>query len=344
MTDLSIAAIVPLYNGARWIEGTIRSVFAQSLQPNEFIVVDDGSTDDGAGVAIVERLAQERPITLLRKSNGRQSAARNYAIAHSTSALIALLDQDDEWYPTHLAELVKPYQEKRDRPLALVYSHLSQVDEKGLIVRRRFLDGWSPKQTVVECLANDMGIQPSATLISREAFDRVGRFDESLSCYEDDDLFLRLFRAGYDMVFVDKILSFWRIHTGSCMHSDNMWRSIRLYMDKQLREFPEYKDLIVRRFFMNAIHLHLRSLKAGAPLKQSIAFMLEISPLLPLRHRLLLAGGAPFLQTEKRFDFARNVGHTIRYGKIMSFIEMVIDAVPRSRIDHQEYISLQKSV
>src|SRR5713226_3282985 len=94
MTDISIVAIIPLYNGAKWIEGAIRSVFAQTLQPDEFIVVDDGSTDCGAGVAIVERLAQERPITLLRKSNGRQSAARNFGVAHSASALIALLDQD----------------------------------------------------------------------------------------------------------------------------------------------------------------------------------------------------------------------------------------------------------
>jgi glycosyltransferase involved in cell wall biosynthesis len=330
MSDFSIAAIVPLYNGARWIEGTIRSVFVQTLQPEEIIVVDDGSTDGGAGAAIVEKLARERPITLLRQANGRQSAARNFGIAHSKSALIALLDQDDEWYPNHLEELVKPYQENRDRPLALTYSHLSHVDENGLIVRRRFLDWWSPKQTLVECLANDMGIQPSATLMSRAAFDRVGGFDESLSCCEDDDLFLRLFRAGYDMAFVNKICSFWRIHTGSCMHSDNMWRSIRLYMDKQLREFPEYKDLIVRRFFMNAIHLHLRSLKAGAPLKQSIAFMREISPLLPLRHRLLLAGGAPFLQTEKRFEFAQKVGRAIRYGAVMSFVEMVAGAIPNS--------------
>jgi glycosyltransferase involved in cell wall biosynthesis len=283
MTDFSIAAIIPLYNGARWIEGAIRSVFSQTLQPDEFIVVDDGSTDGGAGAAIVERLARERPITLLRKVNGRQSAARNFGIRHSTSALIALLDQDDEWYANHLEELVKPYYEIRDRPLALTYSHLSHVDENGLIVRRRFLDGWSPKQTVMECLANDMGIQPSATLMSRAAFDMVGGFDETLSCYEDDDLFLRLFRAGYDMAFVNRICSFWRIHAGSCMHSDNMWRSIRLYMNKQLREFPQYKDLIVRRFFMNAVHLHLRSLKAGSPLKQSIAFMRDLSPLLPLR-------------------------------------------------------------
>jgi glycosyltransferase involved in cell wall biosynthesis len=330
MSDFSIAAIIPLYNGAQWIEGTLRSVFAQTLQPDEIIVVDDGSTDGGAGLAIVEKLARERPITLLRQANGGQSAARNLGIARSASTLIALLDQDDEWYPNHLEELVKPYHENRDRPLALTYSHLSHVDEKGLVVRRRFLDWWSPKQTLVECLADDMGIQPSATLISRAAFDMVGGFDEALSCYEDDDLFLRLFRAGYDMAFVNKICSFWRIHSGSCMHSDNMWRSIRLYMDKQLREFPEYKDIIVRRFFRNAVHLHLRSLKAGVPLKQSIAFMREIAPLLPLRHRLILVGGAPFLKTEKRFELAQKIGGAIRYGALMSFVEMIVDAIPSS--------------
>jgi glycosyltransferase involved in cell wall biosynthesis len=106
MSDFSIAAIIPLYNGARWIEGAIRGFFAQTLQPDEFIVVDDGSTDDGAGAAIVERLALERPIRLLQKENGRQSAARNFGVKHSASALIALLDQDDEWYPNHLEELI----------------------------------------------------------------------------------------------------------------------------------------------------------------------------------------------------------------------------------------------
>ena len=80
--DLSIVAIIPLYNGARWIEQSIRSVLAQTLMPDEFIVVDDGSTDDGAGTAIVERLRQNYPlITLRRKLNGGQSSARNFAAA-----------------------------------------------------------------------------------------------------------------------------------------------------------------------------------------------------------------------------------------------------------------------
>jgi glycosyltransferase involved in cell wall biosynthesis len=58
--DRSIVTVIPLYNGAVWIEGTIRSVFAQTIQPDEFIVVDDGSTDGGP--AIVRKLAQERPL------------------------------------------------------------------------------------------------------------------------------------------------------------------------------------------------------------------------------------------------------------------------------------------
>jgi hypothetical protein len=83
-------------------------------------------------------------------------------------------------------------------------------------------------------------------------------------------------------------------------------------MDKQLQEFPEYKTVIVRRFFWNAIHLHIRSLKAGTPLKQSINFMREIRPLLPWQHRMLLAFGAPLLQSDRRFMIARRVGQVVR--------------------------------
>lgn len=311
MSNTSIVAIIPLYNGARWIEKTIRSVLAQTVQPDEFIVVDDGSTDDGP--QIVKALAKDHPqIRLLSKPNGRQSAARNFGVAHSKSALIALLDQDDEWYPNHLAELVQPFHVGRDRPLALSYSHLSHVDENGLVVRRRLLDDWKPRQTIEECLSGDMGIQPSATLISREAFDSVGGFDEQLSCYEDDDLFLRFFRHGYDMAFVPKICSFWRIHSGSCMHSDNMWASIRIYMGKQLREYPEHTRLIVRRFFMNAIHLNHRALRSGVNLRQALDFLYEIRSQLPLSYRVLLFGGAPLLRTESRFLAALRVRRMVR--------------------------------
>jgi glycosyltransferase involved in cell wall biosynthesis len=82
----SIVAIMPLYNGARWVEESIRSVLAQTLQPNEFIVVDDGSTDEGP--EIVERLASEypHPLVIARKiivkNQPRPSRKTPYDDAH----------------------------------------------------------------------------------------------------------------------------------------------------------------------------------------------------------------------------------------------------------------------
>src|SRR5690348_9114074 len=100
-----IAAIVPLFNGAKYIELAIRSILEQTHARHEIIVVDDGSTDNGA--EIVRRI--ECPITVLTKENGGQSSARNLGVKHATSDLIAFLDQDDIWYPHHLEALAKPF-------------------------------------------------------------------------------------------------------------------------------------------------------------------------------------------------------------------------------------------
>lgn len=213
-----IAAIIPLYNGARWIEQSLRSVLGQTLQPHEIIVVDDGSTDDGRGAALVTSIAAEgHPIRLLRKPNGGQSSARNFGVRHSTCQLIAFLDQDDSWYANHLERLLRSASRYRGGPpLGFVYSNLDETDEHGGLVHRNRLHatpGRHPRDTIAEYLSFDMFILPSASLIVRKAFDRVGGFDERLCGCEDDDLFLRLFTAGYANVFIDEPLSQWRIYS-----------------------------------------------------------------------------------------------------------------------------------
>src|SRR5664280_27489 len=152
--SLTIVAIIPLYNGARWIEQSVRSVMAQTLKPDEVIVVDDGSTDGGP--AVVKKLISKHPsVRLLRKENGGQSSARNYGIKHSKSSLIALLDQDDAWYAPHLEELVKPFKERQPIPLGWVYSNLDEADGSCGILNRNFLTSLPvqhPKLSLFLCL------------------------------------------------------------------------------------------------------------------------------------------------------------------------------------------------
>jgi len=140
MPAKTIAAIIPLHNGARWIEGALDSILSQTLKPDEVIAVDDGSTDDGAGSRIVADLARKHAVTLLHKENGGQSSARNHGVAHATSDLIALLDQDDAWYPNHLADLIRPFHQNcRSKQLGWVYSDLEEVDDTGAMVQHRLL-------------------------------------------------------------------------------------------------------------------------------------------------------------------------------------------------------------
>ena len=267
-----ITAIIPLYNGREFIREALESILAQTLPPDEIIVVDDGSTDDGAD--IVREMAKNHPIRLLQKPNGGQSSARNIGVAHAHGDLIALLDQDDAWYPHHLATLVEPFAEPRPVELGWTYSNLDRIDHDGSMLMKSFLDSTGsahPKTTLMQCLGEDMYVLPSASLISRKAFMEAGGFDETLSGYEDDDLFLRLFRAGYENVYINVPLSKWRIYPTSTSYSPRMVASRLIYAQKLLREFPDDKvqlryyasGLIAPRFFAQMMAEYRKALTSG---------------------------------------------------------------------------------
>jgi glycosyltransferase involved in cell wall biosynthesis len=236
----TIAAIIPLYNGAAYIDAAIRSVLDQERPADEIIVVDDGSTDNGP--SIVEAMAAANSkVRLLRKENGGQGSARNYGVAHCSSDLIALLDQDDYWYNDHLKELERAFVDANDSRLAYVYSNLDRIDREGMMVQHDYLDYFKieehPKRTLVGCLKGDMYILPSATLISKPAFQSVNGFDQRLRGYEDDDLFLKFFCAGFKSSYVNKALSGWRIHAGSSSTSVRMLVSAQIYYDRLIETF-----------------------------------------------------------------------------------------------------------
>lgn len=245
----AITAVVPLYNGAPFIAEALRSIESQTLRPVRTIVVDDGSTDDGP--AIVESLARDQTILLIRKSNGGQSSARNAGVARATTPLVAFLDQDDVWYPRHLEMLVTPFATAGSQRPGWVYGNLDTVDHAGRLLSQAYLDRFvrteHPKRTLRGCLANDMFVLPSASLIDVAAFREIGGFDEALIGYEDDDLFVRMFMHGYRNVYVNETLSQWRMHPRSASGSPAMLRSRLAYFHK-VREALSGYDPALRTF------------------------------------------------------------------------------------------------
>lgn len=262
---------MPLYNGELWVEEALDSVLAQTVRPDEFLVVDDGGTDESR--QIVDRYAAKYPFIKVMASGatgGGQSAARNLAIATSTCDWVALIDQDDIWYPNHIEDLLEAVDEHRGLRLGWVYSEFDDIDLDGKLITRDFIvhrQTQNPKRDLVSVLAQGMIIQPSATLIDRKAIIEVGGFDEKLSGYEDDDLFLRLFLGNYDNVWLPDPTSQWRIHESSSGASSRTDDSLTYYGRKLIEMFPDDKwrgyyyrrDVIAPRIMRTWMQMYVRA-------------------------------------------------------------------------------------
>lgn len=264
MTDLqnkpspaaSVVVVIAFFNGADTIERALRSVFTQSVPACEVVVVNDGSRPEELAALTV--LADRYPITIVTQSNAGQGAARNAGVAASSAAYICFLDQDDFYLPRHIEDLAGAIPPE-DPLLGFVYADLYEADAAGRIVLQGMLHGQAgqhPKRSVVDMLRHDMFVLPSAAIISRRAFEAIGGFDTQFRGYEDDDLFLRIFRAGFSNHFLDKCVTVWCIHGASTSYGLTMIRSRYRYFRKMVEMFPDeplrsryyLRDCLIPRF------------------------------------------------------------------------------------------------
>lgn len=243
-----VVVVIPFYNGAAFIERALRSVFAQTLPAAEVIVVNDGSAPEER--AALDDLAQHFSFKVIDKENGGQGSARNAGVAASTTRFICFLDQDDFYLETHIETLLNAVP-SRDPRFGFVYGDLFEADAEGQTIRMGVVKEHTydhPKRSVFQMISTDMYVLPSAALVTRQAFEAVGGFDAQFMGYEDDDFFLRIFRAGYTNYFIDQPVTVWCIHTASSAFSMRMNRSRFRYFAKLAALFPD--EPLRDRFYM----------------------------------------------------------------------------------------------
>lgn len=199
-----VSVIIPTYNRARVIRDAVDSVLAQDFRDFELIVVDDGSTDGTRDIldAYLDASDGNFPrIRALTQENRGVSAARNRGIAAASGQYVAFLDSDDLWFPKKLSTQVAFFEEN---PEALI----CQTDEiwirRGVRVNPKKKHS-KPSGMIFEESLGLCLVSPSAVLIERSLFDKVGLFDESLPICEDYDLWLRV-SCRYPVYLIDQPL------------------------------------------------------------------------------------------------------------------------------------------
>lgn len=180
-TDISV--VIPTYNRAPWLAEALASIAAQSMAPLEVLVIDDGSTDK------TEQVCQEAScdVHYFYQDHRGVSAARNRGIAEAKGEWLAFVDSDDLWKPEKLEiqlQYVRAHPEIKIVQTEEVWiRHGKRVNPRKVHQKK---SGWIFTGCIPLCI-----VSPSAVMIHRSVFERVGTFDESFPACEDYDLWLR---------------------------------------------------------------------------------------------------------------------------------------------------------
>jgi len=227
-----ISCIMPVFNGERYLAEALDSVVAQTYRPLEIIVVDDGSTDNTAGVV----RSYGDKVRYLWQDNAGPAAARNRGIDAAKGEFISFLDQDDLWHPIKLMQQMDRFR---------VHPEL----EACVTLIQAF---WAPELHEEETRFKDHHLtRPvpgylTGTLLTRHSvFDKVGQFDTSLRFGDAMDWFLRAADQRTVIELLLDVLMYHRMHKTNFSRSqasasrDEFVRILKSSLDRRRRKNKE---------------------------------------------------------------------------------------------------------
>lgn len=222
-----VSVAIATYNRANYIRDSINSVLAQTFQDFEIIIVDDGSTDNTREV--IESYSDPR-IKYFYQENGGISKARNRAAAESSGIYTAVHDDDDLMLPTRLATSLSAI---RPGVRATFGSWVNFDDESGKLFLHVTKKKFGPETSFLT------GQAPGhSTWLVETRLIRDFKYDESLSSAIDNNLALRMMRAGIKWVHTGRVLFIRRVHSAQVTETDGSNQKIAAALTKFMIHVP----------------------------------------------------------------------------------------------------------
>ena len=186
------SVVIPTFNRAHSIEKAIESIFLQSFQDFEIIIVDDASTDNTSEV--VAAISHPKLKYFRNNSNQERCITRNKGISLAEGKYIAFLDSDDYHLPDHLLLIYEEIQ-RQNEPVAFFFTNAYNEDSERNRTERCCPD--FEKYNSYSYFLH-YTVNPQRWAVHREVLDNV-RFDNDVIICEDMDTSLRIVSAGYSI-------------------------------------------------------------------------------------------------------------------------------------------------
>ena len=236
-----VSVVIPIFNGAAVVSETLTSARRQTFEPLEIIVVDDGSTDETPTV-LQQHAEEDARVRLIRQPNRGVSAARNRGIAEARGSLIAFLDHDDLWTPSHIESQVNRLSEC-DMDTGVAYSWSCLIDMQGRILSP--IDNPVFEGRVLGHLCRRFFIgNGSAGMSRKSALEAIGGFDEATSGHADSKVYLEL-AERFKFACTREVSVGYRLVPGSGVDRTREFLDSFRYVTAPFKaRYPEYAPLL----------------------------------------------------------------------------------------------------
>lgn len=236
-----VSVIMGVYNAERYLDQAVTSILLQEYLNLEFVIIDDGSTDESYQV-LKRYAAMDSRIHLMRQSNRGPAAARNQGIRTAKGKYIAIMDADDVSEPNRLSKQLL-FLEQHPGCVA-VGSRLTMIDPDGESIAVE-MDRPTGHEGILKIMLTGLGGIPNPAAMIRSAdLKQVGGYDEAYPAAEDLDLWFRLSDLG-ELANLPEALHQYRLHDTSHgttkLHLQNEWgrRAVISYYARRDEQPPE---------------------------------------------------------------------------------------------------------
>ncbi len=205
-----VSVLMTVYNGEHYLAEAVESILEQTFTDFEFVIIDDGSTDNS--LELLREFEKRDPrIRLFARPHSGIVPAANFGLRQCRGEFLARMDSDDVAFPHRFEVQVRTL---RQRPeVVVVGGAYDLIDAAGRFLRRQ----WPPtdNETLQELsLRGSTPICQPLAMIRMSAIDQVGEYDRVVETAEDNDMWLRLGGVG-ELMCLPEVLLKYRQHAAS---------------------------------------------------------------------------------------------------------------------------------
>ena len=267
-----VSILIPAFNAQPWIADTLHSTIAQTWEPKEIIVVDDGSTDQTVTIA---KQFESKGVRVYTKHNEGAASTRNMAYRLSKGDYIQWLDADDLLAPDKIALQLnarRPNESKR----VLFSSAWGKFIYRHYRAKFAPTDLWcdlSPLEWLLRKMGQNLWMQTATWLVSRELTEAAGPWDRRLLSDDDGEYFCRVLLASECIRFVPEAKVYYRgpgLAFGSLSYIGRSarkleahWLSMRLHIGylRSLEDSERVREACLN--YLRASQIHFYSERLG---------------------------------------------------------------------------------